>query len=121
MTVGKSEYQILNNFNCGISIKVMNQLINLGSIDTETLRGNCTRVPSTSSDFTDLYKITLDVLVKNNPNKITFSLKEAAALLNVGEEFIRRRMKSGAISVTYFGDKPMIHITELARISLKGI
>ena len=121
MTVGKSEYQILSNFNCGISIKVMNQLINLGNIDSETLRGNHTKVSSAPSDCTNLYSMTLDVLVKNNPNKITFTLKEAAGLLNVGEEFIRRRMKSGAIIATYFGDKPMIHITELTRISLKGI
>ena len=99
----------------------MNRIIETGKIHSNTMGGNSTSVLSTSSDSTDLYKITLDVLVKNNPNKITFTLKEAAALLNVGEEFIRRRMKSGVISVTYFGDKPMIHITELTRISLKGI
>lgn len=100
----------------------MNRIIDIGDIHSNSLGGNSSIVSSTSSDSTDLYKITLDVLVKNNPNKITFTLKEAAALLNVGEEFIRRRMKPpGAIRVTYFGDKPMIHITELARISLKGI
>jgi len=99
----------------------MNRIIEIGNIHSNTMRRDSTVVPSTSSDSTDLYKITLDVLVKNNPNKITFTLKEVAALLNVGEEFIRRRMKSGAISVTYFGDKPMIHITELTRISLNGV
>jgi excisionase family DNA binding protein len=99
----------------------MNRIIEIGNIHSNTMRGDSTSVPSTSSDSTDLYRITLDVLVKNNPHKITFTLKEAAALLNVGEEFIRRRMKSGAISATYFGDKPMIHITELTRISLNGV
>ena len=95
----------------------MNRKIDL-NMDTELVQKDNPLLPSNS---TSLYLLTLDVLVKNNPNKITFALKDAAALLNVGEEFIRRRMKSGAISVTYFGDKPMIHITELTRISLKGI
>ena len=97
----------------------MNRIIELENIHNNG--GNSPIVPSTSCYSTNLYKITLDVLVKNNPNKITFTIREAAAQLNVGEEFIRRRMKSGTISVTYFGDKPMIHITELTRISLKGI
>ena len=99
----------------------MNRIIEIGNIHSNSMGGNSSIVPSTSSDSTDLYRMTLDVLVKNNPNKITFTLKEAAGLLNVGEEFIRRRMKSGAISVTYFCDKPMIHITELTRISLNGV
>jgi len=99
----------------------MNRIIDIGDIHSNSMGGNSSIVPSTHSDSTDLYRMTLDVLVKNNPNKITFTLKEASALLNVGEEFIRRRMKSGAISVTYFGDKPMIHITELTRISLNGV
>jgi len=99
----------------------MNRIIDIGYIHSNSMGGNSSIVPSTTSNLTNIYQLTLDVLVKNNPNKITFTLKEAAGLLNVGEEFIRRRMKSGAISATYFGDKPMIHITELTRISLKGI
>jgi excisionase family DNA binding protein len=67
------------------------------------------------------YKLTLSILVHNNPNKTNFTIKEVAAQLNVGEEFIRRRIKSGCINAIYFGDKPVIHITELARISMKGI
>lgn len=67
------------------------------------------------------YKLTLSILVYNNPNKTNFTIKEVAAQLNVSEEFIRRRIKSNNIKATYFGDKPMIHITEVARISLKGL
>lgn len=67
------------------------------------------------------YKLTLNILVHNNPNKTSFTIRETAAQLNVSEEFIRRRIKSNHIKATYFGDKPMIHITELARISLKGL
>lgn len=68
-----------------------------------------------------LYKLTLDVLVQNNPNKIVFSIKDAAAVLGVGEEFIRRRIKSGKIKATYMGDKPFINIVELTRISIEGV
>jgi hypothetical protein len=96
----------------------MNRIIKLDNIPSDVPSVGQVEHCSTTSD---LYRLTLNILVQNNPNKVTFTLKEAAALLNVGEEFIRRRMKSGAISVTYFGDKPMIHITELTRISLKGI
>ena len=41
--------------------------------------------------------------------------------MNVGEEFLRRRVKSGIIKTIYMGDKPMIQITELAKILSEGI
>lgn len=69
----------------------------------------------------DTFKLTLNILIQGNPNKLTFTMKEVAMKLNVGEEFIRRRIKNGKINATYFGDKPMIHITELARILTEGI
>ena len=69
----------------------------------------------------DTFHITLDVLVKNNPNKTMFSIKEVAEQLNIGNEFIRRRIKSGKIKVTYLGDKPFINIVELARIITEGV
>ncbi len=69
----------------------------------------------------DVFRITIDVLIKNNPGKTLFSLKEAAEQLTVGEEFIRRRIKSGEIKATYLGDKPNINIVELARIITEGV
>lgn len=69
----------------------------------------------------DAFRITLDVLSKNNPNKTLFSLNEAAEQLTVGDEFIRRRIKSGKINATYLGDKPLISIVELARIITEGV
>ena len=69
----------------------------------------------------DLFYTTLEVLVRNNPDKIVLSLKEAAKQLTIGEEFLRRRIKSGKIKVTYFGDKPLINIVELARIITEGV
>ena len=67
------------------------------------------------------YQLTLNILVKSNPNKIVFTIKEAAGILCVGEEFIRRRIKSGVIKATYLGDKPFINIVELARIITEGV
>jgi len=69
----------------------------------------------------DAFRITLEVLSKNNPNKTLFSLNEAAEQLTVGDEFIRRRIKSGMIKATYLGDKPLINIVELARIITEGV
>jgi excisionase family DNA binding protein len=81
----------------------------------------CTKVQHTEIEVKDLLHITLDLLAKNNPDKILFSLKEVAKQLTVGEEFIRRRIKNGKIVVTYIGDKPLINITELARIITEGV
>ena len=69
----------------------------------------------------DAFRITLEVLSKNNPNKTLFSLDEAAEQLIVGDEFIRRRIKSGKIKAIYLGDKPLINIVELARIITEGV
>ena len=66
------------------------------------------------------FNLTLNILVQNNPNKLAFTLKEAAQQMNVGEEFLRRRVKSGIIKTIYMGDKPMIQITELARLLAGG-
>lgn len=78
-------------------------------------------VQSSDSEVDYAYKLTLDLLTQNNPNKIIFSIKDAAEVLGVGTEFIRRRIKSGRIKVTYLGDKPFINIVELARISIEGV
>ncbi|MCE1187640.1 MAG: hypothetical protein LWX56_00745 [Ignavibacteria bacterium] len=73
------------------------------------------------SDTEDTYRLTLNILVHNNPQKLLFAPKETAVQIGVSEEFIRRRIKSGMIKATYMGDKPMIQITELARIVTEGI
>lgn len=69
----------------------------------------------------ELYGISLSILVNNNPNKQLFNLKEVAAILNVSEEFVRRRVKNNIIDAVYFGDRPMIQITELARLITEGV
>lgn len=103
----------------------MPQLIDFTNYNPETTRRPAVKkqalqeAPLNISD--DSFKLTLNILVHNNPNKITFSLKEAAQQLNVGDEFLRRRLKSNKIKTIYIGDKPMIHIAELARILTEGI
>ena len=67
------------------------------------------------------FKLTLNILIHNHPGKECFSVKEVVEKLGVGEEFLRRRIKSGKIKATYLGDKPFISIVELARIITEGV
>jgi len=108
----------------------MGQLINFADLKT------CDRIKMNFSQETDTtllenkslhdvvrdeYMLTLNILVHNHPGKECFSIKEASEKLGVGEEFIRRRIKSGKIKATYLGDKPIINIVELARIITEGV
>lgn len=109
----------------------MNQLINFDNYKIPKSTGKRSTITSSNVDpiddehtvveVDDVFRITLEVLTKNNPNKILFSVNEAAEQLTVGDEFIRRRIKSGTIKATYLGDKPLINIVELARIITEGI
>jgi hypothetical protein len=69
----------------------------------------------------DKYKLTVNILIHNHPNKTNFTIDEVGMYINKKSEFIRRRIKLGGIEVTYFGDSPMIHISELARLLTQGI
>jgi hypothetical protein len=109
----------------------MSQLINFTDFNLEEAVRKKAVAPSdaesivtTTHNEIDLeakYKLTLTILVHNHPGKECFALKEVAAKLGVGEEFIRRRIKSGKIKATYLGDKPIINIVELARIITEGV
>jgi excisionase family DNA binding protein len=59
--------------------------------------------------------------LKQKPEKMVYSLKEAAEILCIGQEFLRRRIKSGKINVVRLGDKPAINLVELARILSEGV
>jgi excisionase family DNA binding protein len=109
----------------------MSQIINFDNYKVPTSTGKRTTLASSFADsldkvnkvveVDDAFRITLEVLTKNNPNKTLFSLNEAAEQLMIGDEFIRRRIKSGKIKATYLGDKPLINIVELARIITEGV
>ncbi len=116
--------------NNGIRIK-MGQLINFTDFNPQNVAkekgklasGKLSLVNTVPSgiDSEAEYKLTLNILVHNHPGKECFSLKEAAEKLGVGEEFIRRRIKTNKIRATYLGDKPIINIVELARIITEGV
>ena len=109
----------------------MSQLINFDNYKVQSPTGKRSTITSSFADSLDdahmdvevdeSFRITLEVLSKNNPNKTLFSLSETAEQLTVGDEFIRRRIKSGKIKATYLGDKPLINIVELARIITEGV
>jgi len=109
----------------------MSQIINFDNYKVPRSTGKRSTIASSlvaglddahiENEVDDAFKITLEVLSKNNPNKTLFSLDEAAEQLTVGDEFIRRRIKSGKIKATYLGDKPLINIVELARIITEGV
>jgi excisionase family DNA binding protein len=106
----------------------MGKLINFDNFNPANLKRRGTDSPPSNfsarneePEADQSYQLTLDVLVKNNPDKIIFSIKEVADILGVGEEFIRRRTKTGKIRATYLGDKPFINVVELARISTEGV
>ena len=102
----------------------MRQLIDFSEYRPETIKYGAVRkeLPTDKSteEFEDNYRLTLNILVHNNPHKLLFTLKEAALLLGVSEEFVRRRVKNCTIKACYMGDKPSIQITELARIITIG-
>lgn len=98
----------------------MNKILDISDIKSEPVGGNHI-FPSTHSIDQDLFKLTINVIAGSNPGKVLFSYDEAGEKLNVGARFIARRVQAGTINVIYIGDKPMIHITEIARISLQGV
>ncbi len=111
----------------------MSQLINFENIDpTKSAElsmfqssvgneGSKVELPENPDDRDKLALLTLDLLLKQHPEKIVFSIPEASKIINSSDEFIRRRIKEKQIIPTYFGDKPMIHITEMARILSEGL
>lgn len=63
----------------------------------------------------------IPILLQQKPGKFIYSLNEAAEILGIGQEFLRRRIKSGKIRSVSLGDKPAINIIELARILSEGV
>jgi excisionase family DNA binding protein len=103
----------------------MQKLINPENLKSDPVKNNIlASIPEVDQSFSSAegdVKITLEILMRANPNKIVFTLKDVAKYLGVGVEFVRRRIKNKKIRVTYFGDKPKVHIAELARIITEGI
>lgn len=101
----------------------MSQIIDFSNFRPEAVRLEPSHESKTVAavQVDENYRLTLTILSHHNPGKLLFSPKETGTYLGVGEEFIRRRIKSGIIKVTYIGDKPMVQIIELARLITEGI
>lgn len=54
-------------------------------------------------------------------NKLTFSQREAAEILNVSYQFVNKCCKTGQIKTVMFGDRAFINIIEIAKLLTKGI
>ena len=74
----------------------MNQLINLGNINTDTSGGNRTSVPSTTSDSTELI-----------PYKL-LSISEAARLLGIGKDNVYSLLGTGQLGFIEIGKRKKI-------------
>ena len=55
------------------------------------------------------------------PNKINFSITEAASVLNVSYDFVREHIISEDIKAQQYGDRWMINLFELLRILMEGV
>lgn len=66
-------------------------------------------------------KETVQLLFNTNNKILNYTIKQASQVLNISQEFIRRRIYTGEIKTINFGDKPMITIFEIARILNEGV
>lgn len=98
-----------------------NQSENIISGSLQGMLSNLDYIDLASKEEKIKFQVTLELISHAHPGKILFSLKEVAEIFGVGQEFIRRRINNGTIKVDYFGDKPKVHITELAKITMKGL
>ncbi|MCX6170134.1 MAG: helix-turn-helix domain-containing protein [Ignavibacteriales bacterium] len=55
------------------------------------------------------------------PNKIQFTIKEVATILNLSYDFVREKISGGSITAVKFGDRYMISVFELERILAQGV
>jgi excisionase family DNA binding protein len=72
-------------------------------------------------DDENLYKQAVKLLLEAHGGKTLFNVKEAAEILRMSEDFIRRKVSTGDICATRLGDRITIHISEIARIQLEGL
>ena len=77
-------------------------------------------LPQSLSDD-DLFQYNLSYLDQSFPEKPLFSIKETASVLNVSDDFISNRIRTGKLKATRLGDRSMIHKLTLANIITKGV
>ena len=78
------------------------------------------RLPKHLSDD-DLFLYNLSKLDRSFPEKLLFSIKETASVLNVSDDFVSNRIRAGKVKATKLGDRSMINKLTLANIITKGV
>ncbi len=78
------------------------------------------RLPKSLSDD-DLFLYNLSKLDRSFPEKLLFSIKESASVLNVSDDFVSNRIRAGKLKATKLGDRSMINKLTLANIITKGV
>lgn len=78
------------------------------------------RLPKHLSDD-DLFLYNLSKLDRSFPEKLLFSIKETASVLNVSDDFVSSRIRSGKLKATKLGDRSMINKLTLANTITKGV
>ena len=61
------------------------------------------------------------LLLAASPQKILYTIKETAKVLNVSYEYVRSKVYAGIIRNTSFGSRKLIHINEVSRLMSEGI
>ena len=77
-------------------------------------------LPKSLSDD-NLFLYNLSYLDQSFPEKLLFSIKETAGVLNVSDDFISNRIRTGKLKTTRLGDRSMINKLTLANIITKGV
>ena len=67
------------------------------------------RLPKALSDD-DLFLYNLSKLDRSFPEKLLFSIKETASVLNISDDFVSNRIRAGKLKATKLGDRSMIEI-----------
>lgn len=78
------------------------------------------KLPKHLSDD-DLFLYNLSKLDRSFPEKLLFSIKEAASVLNVSDDFVSSRIRAGKLKATKLGDRSMINKLTLANTITKGV
>ncbi len=109
----------------------MTQIINFDSltIDKKPLKYHTNEFKDSSRVMSDIdlennqdeAEKNRELLEKNYPQKILFSIKEVAEIIGSSYEFIRKKIAFGKIHTRDFGDRKMIHINELVTLITYGV
>lgn len=78
------------------------------------------RLPKHLSDD-DLFLYNLSKLDRSFPEKLLFSIKETANVLNISDDFVSNRIRAGKVKAIKLGDRSMINKLTLANIITKGV